>query len=59
MESRNEGTQCFIYTQNHMTLRMDLPMRLQSMHEIQPVLIEYDLWIGVRVWVLHVVYWLR
>ena len=42
-----------------MTLRMDLPMRLQSMHEIQPVLIEYDLWIGVRVCVLHVVYWLR
>ena len=46
------GPNVLIYTQNHRTDRTDIPMREQGMSEIQPVIIEDNVWIGARVIIL-------
>lgn len=46
------GPEVIIYTRNHETRRIDIPMRLQGFKEIQGVTIEDDVWIGRRVIIL-------
>ena len=46
------GPECFIYTMNHRFDRTDIPMIDQGISEIQPVVIEDDVWIGARVTIL-------
>ena len=46
------GPDVVIYTNNHCTDRIDIPMREQGMKEINPVNIEDDVWIGARVIIL-------
>lgn len=46
------GPEVIIYTRNHKTDRVDIPMRLQGFKEIQGVTIEDDVWIGRRVIIL-------
>ena len=46
------GPSVLIYTQNHNTSRVDIPMREQGMREMKPVVIEDDVWIGARVCIL-------
>ena len=42
------GQEVVIETQNHSFERTDIPMALQGYHEVQPVVIEDDVWIGER-----------
>ena len=46
------GTNCIIYTRNHATNRLDIPMWKQGFCEVKPVYIEDDVWIGGRVTIL-------
>lgn len=46
------GPEVLIYTQNHNTRDVDIPMREQGMREMCPVIIEDDVWIGARVVIL-------
>ena len=46
------GPDCMIYTINHRTDRVDLPMWQQGFTEPRPVVIEDDVWIGARVIIL-------
>ena len=46
------GPQCWIYTQNHETSQIDIPMRLQGPQNMKPVIIGDDVWIGGRVTIL-------
>ena len=46
------GPNVLIYTQNHNTSRVDIPMREQGMRDMKPVVIEDDVWIGARVCIL-------
>ena len=46
------GPNVLIYTQNHSTARIDIPMRMQGMTDIRQVTIEDDVWIGARVCIL-------
>lgn len=46
------GPDVLIYTQNHCTADLDIPMREQGMKEIEPVYICDDVWIGARVCIL-------
>lgn len=46
------GPEVLIYTQNHYTANPNMPMRMQGMTEIKPVIIEDDVWIGARVCIL-------
>lgn len=46
------GPDVLVYTQNHCTADMDVPMRTQGMAELRPVTIEDDVWIGARVCIL-------
>lgn len=43
------GGWCHIFTQNHVTLRTDIPIGQQGMSEIKPVIISDDVWICDRV----------
>ena len=46
------GPECFIYTKNHETSRVDIPMINQGYGEFRPVTIGDDVWIGSRVTIL-------
>lgn len=46
------GPDCMIFTKNHCTSRIDLPMNQQGFTEEAPVTIEDDVWIGARVTIL-------
>lgn len=46
------GPYCFIYTRNHKTDDLDIPMFKQGLTEKKPVVIENDVWIGARVTIL-------
>ncbi len=46
------GEACFIYTRNHKTDRLDIPMCSQGFDEYKPVIISDDVWIGARVTIL-------
>ena len=46
------GPYVIIYTQNHCTSNPDIPMRKQGMRELQPVIIEDDVWVGARAIIL-------
>ena len=46
------GPEVLIYTQNHCTNRVDIPMCKQGMRDARPVTIEDDVWIGARVVIL-------
>lgn len=46
------GEACFIYTRNHKTDRLDIPMCIQGFEEYRPVVISDDVWIGARVTIL-------
>ncbi len=46
------GEACFIYTRNHRTNRLDIPMCEQGFDEYKPVIISDDVWIGSRVTIL-------
>lgn len=46
------GPECLIYTINHKTDRVDIPMIEQGMTNPKPVIIEDDVWIGRRVIIL-------
>ena len=46
------GPDCVIYTRNHRTDRLDIPMREQGFEPLQPVDIQDDVWIGGRVTIL-------
>lgn len=46
------GPNVLMYTQNHCTEKVDIPMRMQGMRKMQPILIEDDVWIGARVCIL-------
>src|SRR5579875_398820 len=46
------GPEVLIYTQNHLTSRLDIPMLQQGFSPICPVHIEDDVWIGARVIIL-------
>ncbi len=45
------GPDVMIFTQNHETVRLDIPMRLQTAPK-KPVVIEDDVWISARVIIL-------
>lgn len=45
------GPDVMIFTQNHETIRLDIPMRLQTAPK-KPVVIEDDVWIAARVIIL-------
>jgi maltose O-acetyltransferase len=46
------GPEVLIYTQNHITSRVDIPMVQQGFTECAPVRIGDDVWIGARVIIL-------
>ena len=46
------GEACHIYTRNHKTDRLDIPMCRQGFEEYKPVIIGNDVWIGARVTIL-------
>lgn len=46
------GPEVLIYTRNHSTSRIDIPMIEQGDTDIAPVIIEDDVWIGARVIIL-------
>lgn len=46
------GPECMIYTKNHNTERVDIPMNMQGNRPEQPVVIDNDVWIGARVTIL-------
>lgn len=46
------GPEVLIYTQNHNTGAVDVPMCKQGMREMRPVIIEDDVWIGARAVIL-------
>ena len=46
------GPEVLIYTQNHNTSDVDVPMCKQGMREMRPVIIEDDVWIGARAVIL-------
>ena len=46
------GPQCIIYTRNHAFERTDIPMFKQGFSNMQPVMINDDVWIGARVTIL-------
>lgn len=46
------GPHCIIYTKNHKTSDISIPMCLQGFEEEEPVIIEDDVWIGGRVVIL-------
>lgn len=46
------GPYCFIYTRNHRTDDLEIPMFKQGLTEKKPVVIENDVWIGARVTIL-------
>ncbi len=46
------GPDVMIFTSNHETSRLDLPMRLQGSAKTKPVTISDDVWIGARVIIL-------
>ena len=46
------GTNCIIYTRNHVFARIDIPMCQQGFSEVKPVIIKDDVWIGGRVTIL-------
>lgn len=46
------GPQVLIYTRNHNTSRIDIPMIRQGYTAVAPVSIEDDVWIGARVIIL-------
>lgn len=46
------GQECKIYTGNHCTRRLDVPMCKQGLEQERPVIIEDDVWIGSRVTIL-------
>jgi maltose O-acetyltransferase len=46
------GPEVVIYTQNHATLSINLPIQLQGYDEVRPVNIGNDVWIGRRVIIL-------
>lgn len=46
------GEACFIYSRNHKTDRLDIPMCCQGFDEYKPVVISDDVWIGARVTIL-------
>ena len=46
------GPHVLIYTQNHCTDDVGIPMREQGLKPIKPVAIEDDVWIGARVCIL-------
>lgn len=46
------GPEVLIYTQNHNTSYVDVPMCKQGMQEMRPVIIEDDVWIGARAVIL-------
>ena len=46
------GEACHIYTRNHKTSRLDIPMCRQGFEEYKPVTVGSDVWIGARVTIL-------
>lgn len=46
------GPEVVVYTQNHATSRVDIPMQFQGYTEVKPVTIGDDVWIGRRVIIL-------
>ena len=46
------GPNVVMYTQNHVTTDVGVPMRCQGMTEIRPITIEDDVWIGANVCIL-------
>ena len=46
------GPYCIIYTRNHSTHRIDIPMIYQGFGDCHPVVIGDDVWIGSRVTIL-------
>lgn len=46
------GRELLIYTQNHRTDRLDIPMGAQGLTDPEPVVIGDDVWIGSRVTIL-------
>lgn len=46
------GPDCVIYTAMHNFDRTDVPMRMQGMTELKPVVIGNDVWIGGRVMIM-------
>lgn len=46
------GPNVIMFTQNHNTSNIEVPMRLQGMRELLPIIIEDDVWIGARVCIL-------
>lgn len=46
------GPECMIFTKNHKTERMDIPMCMQGNSTEEIVIIDDDVWIGARVIIL-------
>ena len=46
------GPECYIYSYNHATFDVNIPMRIQGFEEEKPVVIGDDVWIGSRVTIL-------
>lgn len=46
------GQDCLIFTSNHETSDITIPMNVQGFSEVRPVVIEDDVWIGARVIIL-------
>ena len=46
------GSECLMFTSNHRTDRLDIPMGLQGMTESRTIVIDDDVWIGARVIIL-------
>ncbi|UUM13458.1 acyltransferase [Clostridiaceae bacterium HFYG-1003] len=46
------GPECQIWTVNHKTDRVDIPIKYQGNSKEQPVIIEDGVWIGSRVTIL-------
>ena len=46
------GPECMIFTTNHCSRSVDIPMNQQGNEPEKPVIIEHDVWIGARVTIL-------
>lgn len=46
------GPECMIFTKNHNTKRLDIPMCMQGNTKEEKVIIDDDVWIGARVIIL-------
>lgn len=47
------GPDCMMFTSNHRTDNLDIPMWHQGFTEVKPIVIEDDVWIGARVIILQ------